>query len=160
MKPIGDKRFYFTIHERLYWSDLFQSLNKSAVDLMMCMYAELRWTCTDKKRSFTNNGKISFSEKKFKFNGLVVSQTYLNARNQLIWSGFIKVTYREGMARGDCNQYELLWVDGVHHDRMRWKNFPEENWEHEKDYGVGRETSFKNKKNTLKDKTLNHSDLS
>ena len=125
----------------------------------MCLYAELRWSGRVKRRTYTNNGEISFSEAEFKFNKLGASQTYINARNQLIRVGFIKVTYRGGMARGDMNKYKLLWVDGVAHDEMRWKRYPEENWEHEipkvKDYAVGRNTRFKKINNTLEDKTLN-----
>jgi hypothetical protein len=159
MKPIASKRFYFSMHERLYWSDAYQTLNRSALNLMMCFYAELRWNGKKKKRVYTNNGEISFSEAEFKLNKLGASGTYLNARNQLIKVGFIKVTYRGGMARGDMNKYKLLWVDGVFHHEMRWKRFPDENWEHEipkvKDYAVGRETRFKKINNTLKDKTLN-----
>ena len=125
------------------------------------MFAELKYTGSRKKKTFayTNNGKISFTEYEWKKQGLGSSSTYLNARNQLIKVGFIKVTYRGGMARGDMNKYKLLWVDGVFHHKMRWKRFPNENWEHEipkvKDYAVGRETRFKKINNTLKNKTLN-----
>ena len=147
------------MHERLYWSDAYQTLTLSARNLMMCFYAELRWSGKGKKRVYTNNGEISFSEAEFKLNKLGASGTYLNARNQLIKVGFIKVTYRGGMARGDMNKYKLLWVDGVFHHEMRWKRFPDENWEHEipkvKDYAVGRETRFKKINNTLKNDTLN-----
>jgi hypothetical protein len=159
MKPIASKRFYFSIYEKLYWSKAYQSLNRSSENLMMCLYAELRWSGRVKRRTYTNNGEISFSEAEFKFNKLGASQTYINARNQLIRVGFIKVTYRGGMARGDMNKYKLLWVDGVARDEMRWKRYPEENWEHEipkvKDYAVGRNTRFKKINNTLEDKTLN-----
>ena len=147
------------MHERLYWSDAYQALNRSALNLMMCFYAELRWSGKGKKRVYTNNGEISFSEAEFKLNKLGASGTYLNARNQLIRVGFIKVMYRGGMARGDMNKYKLLWVDGVFHHKMRWKRYPNENWEHEipkvKDYAVGRETRFKKINNTLKNDTLN-----
>ena len=126
---------------------------------MMCFYAELRWSGKGKKRKILNNGEISFSETEFKANKLGSSQTYINARNQLIKVGFIKLTYRGGMARGDMNRYKLLWVDGVRHDEMRWKLYPNENWEHEipkiKDYIVGRKTQFKKKNNTLQKYTLN-----
>ena len=159
MKPIASKRFYCTIHNQLYWSKAYQSLTLSARNLMMCFYTELRWSGKGKKRTYTNNGKISFSEAEFKANKLGSSQTYLNARNQLIKVGFIKVTYRGGMARGDMNKYKLLWVDGVQHDKMRWKLYPDEDWEHEipkvKDYIVGRKTRFKKKNNTLQKYTLN-----
>ena len=158
-KPIAEKRFYFTLYERLFWSEAYQSLTPSAVNLMMCFYTELRWSGKRKKRKILNNGEISFSEAEFKANGLGCSATYIKARNQLIKVGFIKVTYRGGMARGDMNKYKLLWVDGVQHDKMRWKLYPDEDWEHEipkvKDYIVGRGTRFKKKNNTLQKHTLN-----
>jgi hypothetical protein len=126
---------------------------------MMCFYTELRWTGKGKKKQFTNNGKVSFSEAEFKANGLGCSATFIKARNKLIKVGFIKITYRGGMARGDMNKYKLLWVDGVLHSEMRWKRYPLDNWEHEipkiKDYIVGRETRFKKKNNTLQKYTLN-----
>ena len=159
MKPIANKRFYFTFHERFYWSKAYQSLTLSARNLMICFYTELRWTGKVKNRGITNNGEISFSEAEFKANGLGCSATHIKARNQLIKVGFIKVTYRGGMARGDMNKYKLLWVDGVQHDKMRWKLYPDEDWEHEipkvKDYIVGRKTRFKKKNNTLQKYTLN-----
>ena len=163
MKPIQCKRFYFTMHERLYWSEAYQSLNISARNLMMCFQTELRWTGKRRNRMITNNRKISFSEAEFKFNKLGASQTYINARNKLIEVGFIKVTYRGGMARGDMNQYKLLWVEGVKHDEMRWKRYPNENWADEiprvKNYAVGRKTRFKKINNTLENETLNGANL-
>ena len=126
---------------------------------MMCFYAELRWTGKRKKRVFLNNGEISFSEAEFKANGLSCSATYNKARNLLIKVGFIDLTYRGGMTRGDMNKYKLLWVEGVRHDEMRWKRYPDENWEHEipkvKNYIVGRKTRFKKKINTLQKYPLN-----
>ena len=127
---------------------------------MMCFLTELRWSQGRRRsRNILNNGDIAFSEAEFKFNKLGASQTYINARNLLIKVGFIKITYRGGMARGDMNRYKLLWVDGVLHSEMRWKRYPDENWEHEipraKDYAVGRETRFKKVNNTLKNNTLN-----
>ena len=161
MKPISIKRFYFTMYEKLYWSEAYQSLTPSSVNLMMCFYTELRWSGKRKKRKILNNGEISFSEAEFKANKLGSSRTYINARNQLIKVGFIKVTYRGGMARGDMNRYKLLWTQDVFHHKMRWKRYPLENWEHEipkiKDYIVGRETRFKKKNNTLQKHTLNGS---
>jgi hypothetical protein len=159
MKPIASKRFYCTIHNQLYWSKAYQSLTISARNLMMCFYTELRWTGKGKKRQFTNNGNVSFSEAEFKANGLGCSATFIKARNKLIKVGFIKITYRGGMARGDMNEYKLLWVDGVLHSEMKWKRYPDENWEQEipkvKDYIVGRETRFKKSKPTLQKHTLN-----
>ena len=161
MKPIASKGFSFILTNRLYWSKAYQSLTLSARNLMMCLLAELRFTGSRKKGTFafTNNGEISFSEAEFKANGLGCSATYIKARNQLIKVGFIKVTYRGGMARGDMNKYKLLWVDGVQHDKMRWKLYRDGDWEHEipkvKDYIVGRQTRFKKKNNTLQKYILN-----
>ena len=159
MKPIASKRFYFTFHERFYWSKAYQSLTLSARNLMMCFYAELRFTGKGKKKQFTNNGEVSFSEAEFKANELGCSATYIKARNLLIKVGFIKVTYRGGMARGDMNKYKLLWVDEVLHSEMRWKLYPDKDWEHEipkiKNYIVGKETRSKKKNNTLQKYTLN-----
>jgi hypothetical protein len=163
MKPIADKRFYFPMNERFYWSKAYQSLNVSSRNLMMCFQTELRWTGKGRNKTFLNNGEISFTEAEFKFNKLGVSQTYINARNKLIEVGFIKVTYRGGMARGDMNKYKLLWVEDVAHDKMRWKRYPEENWKHKilkvKDYAVGRNTRFKKINNTLENETLNDNTL-
>ena len=83
MKPIVGKGFFF-LHQTLFWSEAYQSLPKSAINLMMCFYAELRWSGKGKKKVYTNNGEISFSEAEFKANKLGASQTYINARNQLI----------------------------------------------------------------------------
>ena len=93
---------------------------------MMCFQTELRWSKGKRrsKRNILNNGNISFSEAEYRFNKLGASQTYINARNQLIKVGFIEITYHGGMARGDMNKYKLLWVDCVPHDEMRWKTLP------------------------------------
>ena len=107
MKPISDKEFRHLLTNRLYWSPAYQSLTKSAQNLMWCMYAELKFTGSRKKKNFayTNNGQISFTETEFRKQGLGASQTYLNARNKLIEVGFIKITYEGGMAKGDMYLY-------------------------------------------------------
>ena len=161
MKPISDKKFVFMMTNRLYWSKAYQALSPAAKNLMWCFYSELRFTGSRKKKNFsyTNNGKVSFTEREFKANGLGASATYIEARNKLIEVGLIKVTYRGGMARGDMNKYKLLWIEGVRESECRWKRYPEENWKHEipkiKDYIVGKGTRFKKKKNTLTKNSLN-----
>ena len=161
MKPISDKEFRHLLTNRLYWSPAYQSLTKSAQNLMWCMYAELKFTGSRKKKNFayTNNGQISFTETEFRKQGLGASQTYLNARNQIIEVGFVIITYEGGMTKGDMNKYKLLWVEGVPHTQMRWKRYPDENWKHEvpckKDNMVGKATRFKKSTSTLKNKTLN-----
>ena len=155
MKPIAHKRFSILLTNELCWSKAYQSLTKSAQNLMWCLVSELRFTGSRKKKDFvyTNNGKVSFSESEFKKQGLGASGTYIKARNQLIEVGFIDITYRGGMARGDMNTYKLLFIEGVKQVDQKWRRYPKENWEHEipkiKDYIVGRETRFKKKNNTL-----------
>ena len=164
MKPIAHKRFNILFDNKFYWSQAFQSLPKSAQNLLFCMIAELRFTgkrgSKSKPFSYTNNGKISFSETEFRKQGLGSSATYIKARNQLIIVGLIRITYRGGFARGDMNTYELLLNSQlVPQSKQRWRLYPLKNWEHEipkvKDYAVGKETRFKKSKNTLKNDTLN-----
>ena len=165
MKPVPDKRFTFMLTNRLYWSKAYQALSPAAKNLMWCIYSELKFTGSRKKKNFsyTNNGKVSFTEREFKANKLGASATYIRARNELIEVGLIKVTYRGGMARGDMNKYKLLWIEGVRESECRWKRYPQENWKHEipkvKDYAVGKKTRFKKKNNTLKNNTLNGTNL-
>tara|TARA_Y100001980_G_C14364104_1_gene171107 strand:- start:129 stop:590 length:462 start_codon:yes stop_codon:yes gene_type:complete len=132
------------------------------------MFAELRFSgergSKSKPFSYINNKRLSFSESEFRKQGLGASGTYISARNQLIRVGFIRVTYRGGMARGDMNTYELLINSELApQSKQRWRRYPDENWEHEipkvKDFAVGRETRFKKLKNTLKNVTLNGTNL-
>ena len=163
MKPIAHKGFSILFTNELQWSKAYQSLTKSAQNLLWCMVAELKYTGKrgSKKHPFyyTNNGKIAFTEYEWKKQGLGASATYLRARNQLIEVGFIRITYQGGFARGDMNRYELLFIEGVKRDDKRWKRYPDENWKDEiptsKDFPIGKETRFKKSKNTLKNDTLN-----
>jgi hypothetical protein len=123
--------------------------------------AELKFTGSRKKKTFayTNNGKVAFTEYEWKKQSLGASQTYLNARNQLIRVGFIKITYRGGMARGDMNTYELLINSELApQSKQRWKRYPKKDWEHEipkiKENIVGKGTRFKKINNTLKNQSL------
>ena len=168
MKPIAQKGFSFLLNNALYWSNAYQDLTKSAQNLLFCMFAELRFTgkrgSKSKPFSYINNKRLSFSESEFRKQGLGASDTYISARNQLIRVGFIRVTYSGGMARGDMNTYELLINSELApQSKQRWRRYPDENWEHEipkvKDFAVGRETRFKKLKNTLKNVTLNSTNL-
>ena len=162
MKPIAHKGFSYILTNELVWSEAYQSLTKSAQNLLWCLMAELKFTGSRKKKTFayTNNGKVAFTEYEWKKQSLGASQTYLNARNQLIKVGFIKITYQGGMARGDMNKYRLLLNDElVPSLQERWKKYPKENREHEipkiKEYIVGKGTRFKKINNTLKNQSLN-----
>ena len=159
MKRIAEKGFTFLLTNELYWSKAYQSLTKSARNLLWAMVQELRFTGSWKKRTheYINNGKISFTETEFKKQGLGSSATYLKARNQLIEVGLIEITYRGGYARGDMNTYKLMFIKGIHQLDRKWKNYPKENWEDDipkvENYGIGKDTRFKKKKNTLKNST-------
>ena len=163
MKPIAHKGFSILLTNELYWSKAYQSLTKSAQNLLWAMVAELKYTGKrgSKKHPFcyTNNGKIAFTEYEWKKQGLGASATYLRARNQLIEVGFIRMTYQGGFARGDMNRYELLFIEGVKRDDKRWNQYPYENWKDDiptsKDLPIGKKTRFKESKNTLKNDTLN-----
>ena len=168
MKPIAHKRFYFLLDNKFYWSEAFQSLKKSAQNLLFCMIAELRFTGKRKSKKkpfkYINNGKISFSETEFFKQGLGASETYNSAKKKLIEVGLIKITYRGGFARGDMNTYELLLnSDMVPQHKQRWREYPKKDWKHEipkvKDYAVGKKTRFKKKNNTLKNNTLKGTNL-
>ena len=157
MKPIAHKRFSILLTNEMYWSKAYQSLTLKARNLLWCMVAELKFTGKrgSKKHpfSYTNNGRIAFTEYEWKKQRLGASATYLNARNQLIRVGFISITYKGGFACGDMNRYRLLFIEGVNRDEKRWKRYPDDNWENEiiriKDFSVGKGTRFKKLKNTL-----------
>jgi len=157
MKPMIEKRFFFPLNEKLYWSPAYQRLTKAARNLMMCFVAELRFAGRGKKLEYTNNGGISFTEKEFKAQDLGCSETYLRARNLLIEVGLIKLQHRGGMTRGDRAKYRLLFVKGVFLEHQRWTRYPKENWKHEipkvKHSIVGVKTRFKKSKPTLKNAT-------
>jgi len=131
----------------LFFSAAYQELTISSRNLLHCLISELRWTRNRRKKQFTNNGEISFTEKQFKEQFGSCSQTYLSARNQLIEVGLIKQTYRGGMCRGDMAKYKILCIEGIKLNDKRWLRFPEENWKCEipksKNTLVGINTRFK-----------------
>ena len=125
MKPIAHKRFSILLTNEMYWSKAYQSLTLKARNLLWCMVAELKFTGKrgSKKHpfSYTNNGRIAFTEYEWKKQRLGASATYLNARNQLIRVGFISITYKGGFACGDMNRYRLLFIDGVNRKNLNLK---------------------------------------
>tara|TARA_Y100001970_G_C14200151_1_gene840631 strand:- start:257 stop:853 length:597 start_codon:yes stop_codon:yes gene_type:complete len=161
-KKLQERKFYFTMNEKLWWSPAWQKLTPAAKNLFFAMISEARFSFEKVKRKkvkeHTNNGRISFCEISFKKAGLGASQTYLNARNQLIEVGFIKMIHRGGIGRGNRAKYQLLYLHDVAHHKMRWKRYPDENWQHEipkeKNNMIGIKTRFK-RKPTLSNKALN-----
>ena len=148
-----------TFHKGLVESEAWRGLTKSQIDVFIYIWSCLKWAKEKKKWGAANNGDIEISTIKMRTKLGLCKGTCTTAIHKLIEVGFIKITYRGGMGCGDMNKYKLLWVDDVRHDKMRWKRYPNENWEHEipkvKDYIVGKETRFKKKNNTLQKHTLN-----
>ena len=121
--------FYY--NNNLIYSIAYQQLRKSSRDLLYCFLTERRWSGKGKKKTSTNNGRISFTEKQFKEQGLGCSTTYIKARNQLIEHGFIIQTEKGGMCRGDRAMYKILCLEDVPDHLQRWKDYPVANWSKE-----------------------------
>ena len=135
------------MNNELFLSPAYQCLSKSSRNLFHCLMNELRFTRKRGKRVFTNNGEVSLTEIQFKERFQCTSQTYLNARNQLIEVGLIKLTYRGGMGRGDMTKYEVLALTNLPKDKQRWLKYPKMNWVSDipkaKGLTIGKNTRFK-----------------
>ena len=148
-KPLPKSGLYYS--NTIWMSPAYQSLTKSAMNLLQCLVGELRWTRLGKKgkkkKVYLNNGEVSFPQSVYTefFNSS--KATYVSARNQLIRVGFIKLVYKGGLGRGDCARYKILCLQETLFKHERWRGYPEKNWEHEipkpKKQLVGVETQWK-----------------
>jgi hypothetical protein len=141
----------------VWFSDAYQSLTPKAKELLHCLLNELRWSGKGKKKRYTNNGEVSFTEVEFNKAYGCCSKTYVDARDQLIRNGLIKQTYRGGMCRGDRAKYKILAFAKLPRNEERWRLYPEMNWEKEipkqKKQLVGVKTQWKKGKSGRKLKT-------
>ena len=110
LKVKMEKGWYY--RNELWFSKAYRSLSSLTRDLLQCFATEVRkkekkgnWK---KKYSEVNNGELSFTESQFRMMTGCSKQSYYNARNQLIETGFIKITYRGGSGSGDRSKYELF----------------------------------------------------
>lgn len=141
--------FYY--NNELFFSKAYEDLTVNARRLLHLLINELRWDRLamkkERKKVYTNNGEVSFTQSQFQRRYNCVSDTYLNARNQLITNGLIKMAYRGGHGKGDRSQYKVLCVEGVPQAELRWLLFPKNNWENEipkvKNNPLGKKTQFK-----------------
>ena len=144
--------FYYS--NEFFLSPAYQVLTLSARNLLQCLLTELRYTRKKGLRKYTNNGEVSFTEVQFKKLFSCCSSTYLNARNQLIEVGIIKLTYRGGMGRGDMSRYRILLTDDVLRQNQRWRFYPVKEWSNEipkpKKQLVGVKTQWKKGKSGRK----------
>ena len=115
----------------LWFSPAYQSLSLSSRDLLQCLVTEINKVQVKGDWKSFRNGELSFTESDYiKMTGRS-KQTYLNARNQLIETGFIKITHRGGNCRGDRAMYRVLIADDVRIEHQRWRKYPEQNWANE-----------------------------
>lgn len=123
---VPNHNFYYS--NDFWYSNAYQSLTKAGRELLHSMICELRWSGRGKKRQYTNNGHISFTEIQFKERYGFQSATYITSRNKLIECGIIRQTHRGGMCRGDRAKYEILCVNGITLSNQRWREYPNKNW--------------------------------
>lgn len=122
--PPNHRHYY---NNEFWYSKAYQSLTITARELLHSLICELRWSGRGKKKVYTNNGSVSFTEVQFRERYGCCSATYLKARNQLIDRGLIEQTERGGMCRGDRAKYRILCVDGISLNRQKWREYPDKN---------------------------------
>lgn len=142
-------------YNKLWFSDAYKDLTKSAMRLLHLLINELRYDgYYKKKKVWTNNGLLSFTEGQYRKIYKSSSETYIRSRNQLIRNGLIKQTYRGGYGKGDRSRYKLLFIDGVPFGEQRWLSYPVINWESDipkmKKQTIGVKTQFKKGKSGRK----------
>lgn len=151
--------FYFSVF--ITMSQAYQSLTISSRDLLylMVLGTKYHWVKNKgkKEKHYPSNSKIGLPESEFRKYYECCSQTYYNARDQLIEVGFIKQTKQGGYGKGDYATYKLLFLSDVEHREQRWQNYPEKNWKKDipkrKDCSIGKATQFKKGKSGRKTKS-------
>ena len=131
----------------LWFSPAYQSLSLSSRDLLQCLVTEINKVKVKRDWKSFRNGELSFTESDYiKMTGRS-KQTYLNARNQLIETGFIHRTHRGGNCRGDRAMYLVLIDKDIKIENQCWRKYPKENWTDKipksKGSAIGKETRFK-----------------
>jgi len=144
-KKIPRHGFYYPVFMRL--SPAYQELTISARNLLYLLAITAKYDWVKNEKHYRNNGRIGFPESEFIRYCNCVSQTYYNARDQLITVGFIKQTRQGGFGPGDYATYKLLFLDDVPKRERRWKRYPEKNWANQipksKHSKIGKDTRFK-----------------
>ena len=121
--------FYYPVFMRL--SPAYQELPISARNLLYLMAITAKYDIVKNEKHHRNNGRIGLPESEFRRYYNRASQTYYNARDQLITNGLIKQTRQGGYGVGDYATYKLLFLSDVRSNHQRWRKYPEKNWEHE-----------------------------
>jgi hypothetical protein len=137
--------FYLSVD--LASSPAYLDLHESSRALFYHFAIAAKFDWVKGEKHHRNNGRIGFPESEFRKYYDCVSQTYYNARDQLIKNGFIKQTRQGGYGPKDYATYKLLFLPDVPKRERRWEKYPEKNWEHEipksKHSVIGKDTRFK-----------------
>ena len=126
--------FYF--NQKICRSAAYKELKKPAMHLLFELASLLRYAKSGRNkktqhRVYVNNGEIGFTPVLFKQEYGYTKATYQTARNQLIQTGFIKITHPGGEKRGDYTKYKVLVADDLKQEDQRWLQYPTKNWESE-----------------------------
>ena len=144
-KKIPRHGFYYHVDMRL--SCAYQTLTLSSRNLLYLMLIGCKYDWVRKEKHHRNNGKIGLPESRFKKYYNCSSQTYYNARDQLITVGFIEQTRQGGYGPRDYATYKLLCLPDVPVRHQRWRFYPEKNWKikipKRKNSSIGKATRFK-----------------
>ena len=141
--------YYFNVFMTL--SPAYQSLTIASRNLLylMVLGTKYHWVKNKgkKEKHYPRNSKIGLPESEFRKYYKCCSQTYYNARNQLIEVGFIRQTKQGGYGKGDYATYKLLFLSDVENREQRWQYYPEKNWKKDipkrSDCSIGKATQFK-----------------
>jgi len=144
-KLIPRHGFYLSVD--LAFSHAYLDLHESSRALFYHFTLAAKYDMVKGEKHYRNNGKIGLPESEFRKYYDCVSQTYYNARNQLIKNGFIKQTKQGGYEPKDYATYKLLFLPDVPVSHQRWRDYPDKTWEKDIPKSnhsvIGKDTRFK-----------------
>jgi len=128
-------------------SPAYLDLNDSSIRLFYHFALASKYHTLKGEKHYWKNGRIGLPESEFINIYNYSSQTYYNARDQLIRNGFIKQTVQGGFGPGYYAKYKLLFLSDVPKKHQRWRNFPYKTYEKDipkrKNATIGEKTRFK-----------------
>jgi len=131
----------------LAFSSAYLDLHDSSRALLYHFALAAKYDLVKGEKHHRNNGKIGFPESEFRKYYNCVSQTYYNARDQLIKNGFIVQTRQGGYGPKDYATYKLLYLSDVRKNHQRWRDYPDKTREKDipksKHSVIGKDTRFK-----------------
>ena len=137
--------FYLSVD--LASSPAYLDLHESSRALFYHFAIAAKFDWVKGEKHHRNNGRIGFPESEFRKYYDCVSQTYYNARDQLIKNGFIVQTRQGGYGPKDYATYKLLYLNDVLKNHQRWRDYPDKTWEKDipksKHSVIGKDTRFK-----------------